>query len=183
MPRQVKLLLLQISRFGIVVMGLFGGFLKNIAPPEDIARFWSGFASAIAGIALMLVLLVGRSKPNSRKTEYWLRRALVFILTSFVFFFAYFWFYNIDTVEYGQTRKIAGTVYTAKAQQHIAKYPTISREQVLLDFAGHSEEVWTPDSLRMARGELGALYSVSVGCFVLGLVFGAEGLVKRNEQA
>jgi hypothetical protein len=161
---------------------MFGGFIGRISPPDEIAHLWSGLASLISGAAFGLVLLGARGNPNSKYSRYWYRRSGFFVCVGLLLLFFYYWEYNANTIVYGGKRIVVGATYTAKAQEYVNQSPNLSREQVLLDFEGKVEEVWTPKSLANGRTLLIVIYSAFVFSIVFGLVFLAEGLHRSDSS-
>lgn len=174
----IKQSLTRIAQAGIFFMGLFGGFFPRIAPPEDIAKFWTGLATVVAGTIYLLVVLGARSRGSPPKARYWYLRSFVSLLGVFLLL-GYFWVYSSRTVAYGGERKIAGTLLTPHAQKHLQGNPDLSSEELLLHYAGKTEDVWTADSLQESRLLLGGMYTLGIGALAFGLFCGAEGLGRR----
>jgi hypothetical protein len=53
-----------LSEATLGLLGLFGGFLKRVAPPERSAWIWSGLASVVAAVSpLRWVKVLGLRRP------------------------------------------------------------------------------------------------------------------------
>jgi outer membrane protein OmpA-like peptidoglycan-associated protein len=88
--------------------------------------------------------------------------------------FSYVMSLQARTVDYNGEPRIAGTVYTDAAKGYLAKNPESTREQTLFDFAGVTDDVWTPNSLTRSRLILGAKYSLMIALLAFGLNLGIE---------
>jgi len=166
----------EISQVGIGFLALFAGFPQKIAPPEGSSRLWTGFASVIAGGAFVTVKVLSNISASPGSVKFWGTVALCSILISIVLCFSYISARQTYTVEYAGGPRIAGTEreYTADAQAYLKARTSLTRAQVLFDFAGNTEQVWTPKSLKRARLILGGLYSLFVGCLAFGLYLAVE---------
>jgi peptidoglycan-associated lipoprotein len=157
---------------GLCVATAFGGFVSRIAPPEGLTKFWVPFASVIAGLAFLSVKLIAHT--SGKPTSLWTVVEFIFIVLTIGLFIVYYSVFQALTFEYtGQTR-IAGIKHTAHATNYFANHQTLDRAQLLGDYAGNIENVWTPGSLICSRLLLGATYCLFVACLAFTLYLGVE---------
>lgn len=166
----------RLSEIGIAFTGAFGGFFGNIAPPEDIAKYWAGLASVIAGASFLVVLLFSRTQRGQKHLRHLLRLVLLFLCVGLVLAIAYYVAYTNFTANYAGFRRVVGTEYTSHGAQYHDQHPEYDSEQLLFDFGGRADEVWTSRSLARGRLLLGFLYSATIGCVAFGLMLGVETL-------
>lgn len=74
------------------------------------------------------------------------------------------------TVPYGDARVIRGTVYTPKGADYTSKNPGKTTEEIIEDFAGQTEEIWTEGSINSTRLVLGLSYSAAVAFLELAVL-------------
>lgn len=173
--------LVEISQAAIGFLSLFGGFLKRIAPPEGVARVWTGLAALVAGAAILAVKLFAHLSAGSTSAYLWGGIAILLLAASLVLCFVYIASFQDRTIDYPGGRRIAGRAgeYSQDARQHLAAHPNLTRAQLLFEFAGNVESVWTPESLRRSRLALGLQYALLIGGLAFSLNLGLEVLSNR----
>jgi hypothetical protein len=143
-----------------------------------VGKLWTGFAALVADVAFVIVRLLASSDTSPRVL---LALAMICLVLSLGLFFLYFWVYQTHTIKHAFLVKIAGTEYTLAAEEYRNAHPDLSREQLLLDFAGQTQDVWTRESLTRARLILGGLYSLCIGSLAFGLLLAIEVLKSRGQ--
>ncbi|MGB9103597.1 MAG: OmpA family protein [Terriglobales bacterium] len=169
-----------VSQAGMFFLSLFAGFPKKIAPPEGAAWLWTGLASMIAGAGFLSVKLLARISTDPASAKFWGVLALASIVVSLVLCFIYISARQTHVVEYPGNLAIAGTEYTPAAAKRVEKEPDLTRSELLYEFAGNSEEVWKPETVKRARLMLGAQYSLFIACLAFGLNLALEVLSNSN---
>jgi hypothetical protein len=171
----VRTILLSLSQGAIFFMGLFGGFLRQIAPPEQEGEFWAGLATLIAGVVFLLVRLTSKGLDRSLRERRFYRLALLTLPISIVLLAGYHGLFEVRTASYPPDRKIIGGELTERGRK-IKETKNLSNEELLHFNAGNPQGVWTEQSINASRMMLGSVYSLSVALFALGLIGGCQGL-------
>jgi hypothetical protein len=166
---------LLVSQFGIFFMGLFGGFLTQIAPPEEEAEFWPGLVTLISCGIFLLVWLKSRFVEQSQRERRFYRLALLTLPLSIALLACYHGLFEVRTANYTTGRKIIGSVLTDRGQQYKELHEA-TNEDLLRSNAGNPQGVWTEWSITESRMLLGSSYALAIGLFALGLIGGCQGL-------
>src|ERR1700683_1866675 len=170
----MALSLADISEAGIGLLSLFGGFLKLIAPPGRSIIKWTGLASMTAGLAFLAVKLLARMSTDHASLRFWGMVALASLVISIVLWLLYFSSLQARTADYAGPSVIIGTKYEPIAQEYHDKHPTYTAEQLLEDYGGKIEVVWTKPSVERSTLILGIGYALSLACLAFTLNLGLE---------
>ena len=161
-----------LSEAALGFLGLFGGFLKRIAPPERSAWIWSGLASVLTGVVFLWVKLLVPIHASLMSAYIWTIVAVASGGLGVVFAFAHILIRQARTVEYGNSETIIGTVYTQKAIEYRAKEHLDTAEDTLAGFEGKNKAVWA--DIPKSRRILGISYALMLVLILFGLCLGAE---------
>ena len=161
-----------LSEFGFGILGLFGGFLTKIAPPERSAWIWSGLASVIASVGFLSVKLLVPIHASAESVHVWTIVAVASCGLGVVFAFLHILIRQVRTIDYGGRETIIGTAYTQRALDYQAKEHVDTPEGTLGGFVGNTQEVWgdVPKSRRL----LGISYALMLVPILFGLCLGTE---------
>jgi hypothetical protein len=167
MADKTSSILLSAVQFGLVFLGLAGGYFKRIAPPDDSLRFWPGVATFGAAIAYILVLKVLRRRVQI---------TLFFgaLAVSLVLLPLYYREYQVRTASYSGRTVICGTELTPKGSHDKISNQRTTKEELLMDVQGEAAQVWTDESIANSKTLLGVLYSASVGLLALSFLSGIQ---------
>lgn len=167
------------------LLAAFGGFLLNVAPPDDTGvKFIVGATSALMLLVFLFIsaFTQGTASPANRK--YWLIIAgvstLLFVGCTFFYWQSFerlTFLYPPEDIE--QVRYVNGTKLTEKAAEQVRANPTISRTE-LLDKFGEDQRhaVWT--DIENANRRLVISYVAMVLSLTLGLLCLTEGVLQRR---
>jgi len=161
-----------LSEVSFGVLGLFGGFLAKIAPPERSAWIWSGLASVIAAVVFLSVRLLFPVHTSGPSSQLWTIAAIASCGLGVVFAFQHILIRQKRTIDYFGSEKIIGTVYTQEALAYKAVHPDLTVDRILRGFTGVTQEVWT--DVGKSRRVLGISYSLMLVLILFGLCLGAE---------
>jgi hypothetical protein len=161
-----------LSEFAFGILGLFGGFLTKIAPPERSAWIWSGLASVIASVVFLSVKLLVPIHASAESVHVWTIVAVASCGLGVVFAFLHILIRQVRTIDYGGRETIIGTVYTQRALNYQATEHVDTPEDTLGGFIGKTQEVWgdVPRSRRL----LGVSYALMLVPILFGLCLGTE---------
>jgi len=147
------------------IYAAFGGFLQNIAPPEEAnARYAVGISSILALCVLLFISSVTKGQPKRKYKRRWLTAAGVLFAVAIAAAFAYRW--NIDRLtfpfppESRAAEYVAGTELTSLAKELLEESPGITTSE-LVDRSGGLAmrgRVWTEESIRVAKMTLSVNY-------------------------
>ena len=140
------------------LFAMFGGFLTNVAPPEEVnSRFAVGISSFLSLIVLLIISALV-TRPLTRKLKRrWLIAASALFMLALGSALAYVWNINRLTFPYPpesiRAEYVGGTRLTPEAEEYRRANPTKTISNVVADFGGMEsrELVWPPDSIRSAK--------------------------------
>ena len=147
----------------------FGGFLKQVAPPEEAnAQFAVGASSILALIALLFVTAVAKQQARKKYKKIWLAASLAFFLCAVIATF--FYKQKLDELtfpyppENTRTEYVRGTVFTSEAESYRVAHPEKTISEIVGDYGGLADRelVWTPESIRSAKLQLTVTYVILV---------------------
>lgn len=142
----------------VFVFAAFGGFLKNVAPPEEAnARYAVGISSMLALCVLLFISSISKGQPKRKFKKRWLMAAGILFGVAVIAAFAYRW--NIDRLTFpfppeNQTAEyVAGTKLTKIAKEFLEENLEITNSHLVDKFGGLAmrELVWTAESIRSAK--------------------------------
>ena len=176
--------------FVAAVGAAFGGFLFNIAPPDETGvKFAVGISSFLMLLIFLFIatLTPGEPKPENRKCWYFVAAVatVLFIASAFVYR------YNFErlTLVYppadeGQIRYVNGTELTPEGKAARDSKPNISRAELLDEFGENRRHaVWTQSSIDRANTTLVVNYVMVVLTITLALLCLIEGILQRTAPA
>jgi hypothetical protein len=108
---------------------------------------------------------------NDRKhLRVWTIVAALLLVSAVVDFLFYQKLLSSRTCSYDSKIIPTGTVYTPHTLEYLQKHPGSSCENLLEDFAGKANEIWTTDSIEQSRMVLAAIYVSCLPLFTVCLV-------------
>ena len=168
---------------GIVgfLFAAFGGFLTNIAPPDQSgAQFIVGISSFLALIALLIVAALARSAPGVQYRRRWIIAgvvAFVFVLPATYLYRQslgqYTWWYP-DNKPIHRLRGLDSD-FTPSVQDYLKQHPE-DRDPKRLARNFEIDQIWTGPSVDHAGSRLSLLYA----WLVLSLATSVFCLVEAN---
>ncbi|MDQ1589757.1 MAG: hypothetical protein QOG71_384 [Pyrinomonadaceae bacterium] len=168
------------------LLAAFGGFLLNIAPPDETGvKFAVGISSFLMLLVFLFIAALTQNSLAPSRKKYWLGVAglcaLIFIATAFLYrsnFEKLTFLYPPD--DSAQVRYVNGTERTPNAEEQMRQRPTLSRAQLLDKFGeANRHETWTQDSIDRARTTLVVNYVVMVLSLALTFFCLTEGILLR----
>ena len=156
----------------------FSGFLKGIAPPEEVAQFSVGMASVLALCIFLFISIWLKRRPKHWEHKLWLLLAAALMLVATISGLSYR--YSLDRLTFTcppdnpASRYIAGTQYTPEASA-VAQKEGLSAGQVVAKFGGlpNRHLVWALPSIERATIILVTnylLFALSIAAAVFSLV-------------
>jgi outer membrane protein OmpA-like peptidoglycan-associated protein len=161
-----------LSEFAFGMLGLFGGFLTKIAPPERSAWIWSGLASVIASVVFLSVKLLVPIHVSAESVHVWTIVAVASCGLGVVFAFLHILIRQVRIIDYHGRETIIGTIYTQRALDYQAMQDVDTPEDTLGGFIGKTHEVWV--DVTESRRLLGVSYALMLVPILFGLCLGAE---------
>jgi len=178
--RDYKHLLASFIQVVTFYLAAFGGFLRNVAPPDPVrASFPVGALSFLTLLLLMIISAMSRNRQSRRTNTSWLvAGAICFLIAAPSIFF-----YRdaLGRYTYPQSREL-NKRETAAPDKYLkpdaARYkslnPSISVEELVRDFP--PGEVWTQVGIEHTRTMLLVLYA----CVVLSIAAAVFCLLEAN---
>lgn len=141
----------------VFLFAAFGGFLKEVAPPEQSnPKFAVGFSSFLVLIVLLIVSAVSKEAPTDKFRRRWIVAGIVFFVLAVVSGLLYPWTLDKLTYDYppppdaAEARHIRGLTLTKKAEDFIARHPD-KESPGQLELNLPYEVIWTADSVSKAK--------------------------------
>lgn len=181
--RDYKQLLATFIEVVTFLLAAFGGFLKNIAPPDQVgASFPVGILSFLSLIVLMIVSALGRQSSAKNARRRWIVAGAILFLIALPSAFAYR--HMVSNFTYPQTidlakRKIAASddYLTPDARQYKLATPNATPEDLARNFP--EGDVWTRDGVDHSESMLMLAYV----CLVLSIAASIFCLLEANMRA
>jgi hypothetical protein len=178
--RDYKQLLATFIEVVTFLLAAFGGFLKNIAPPDQVgASFPVGILSFLTLIVLMIVSALGRRSSAKNAGRVWIVAGAILFLIALPSAFAYR--HLASNFTYPQTidlakRKISASddYLTADARQFKLANPNAAPEEVAHNFPEGA--VWTREGINHSESMLLLAYV----CLVLSIAAAIFCLLEAN---
>jgi hypothetical protein len=152
--------------------GVLGGFL--LPPPVGVSageeKIWLRLGQFVIAVVLGLVFFAARKWNQRRHALGWCGTALVFLLLAVGAFFRYQQLTMSWTGNYVGQKIVIGSAYTAQGLAYTATNPRISCDDLIFDFAGRAEDIWTRDSINGRRLVLAATYVSCLPLFAICLI-------------
>lgn len=153
--------------------GILAGFL--LPPPVGVLasedKVWLRFGQFIVAVVLGLVFLATRRWKQPRHSFRWGAVALLFLALAVAAFFLYQKLTLAWTGIYDHREKVVvGSVFTPQGLSYTKENPKISRDDLIDDFSGVTENIWTRDSINRRRLILAATYESCLPLFTICLI-------------
>jgi hypothetical protein len=169
------------------LLAAFGGFLLNLAPPDETGvKFAVGISSFLAFLAFLFISVFAQKNPVPKNRKYWIIAAALFAITFTISAFVYSnkfekltFIYPPDDTD--QVRYVNGTQLTPDADKRMKASPNLSRAELLDKFGEDKRhEVWTQESIDNARQVLVVNYVLVVLSLALAVFCLTEGILLRT---
>ncbi len=152
--------------------GILGGFL--LLPPVGITagdeKIWLRLGQFIVGVVLGLVFFAARRWSQPKHGLRWGGVSLLFLLVAVAMFFRYQQLTLAWTGIYAGNKVVVGSVYTPQGLAYTTANPKLSRDELISDFTGVTENIWTRDSINRRRLLLAAAYVSCLPLFTICLI-------------
>jgi hypothetical protein len=165
--RNYKQLLASFIEVVTFLLASFGGFLKNIAPPDSVgASFPVGALSFLALILLMIISAVSRNVSSGKTNRWWIAAGMmcfVFAVPSILIYRNMLGSYTYPQSQELSKRQISAPdqYLTPEAAQYKMANKSVTNEELVRNLPDGG--VWTQAGIENARTRLLASYA----CLVL----------------
>jgi hypothetical protein len=173
----------------LFLFAAFGGFLTNVAPPDDAGGH---FAHGLASFSCLIVLLLVSAISKGRiKRRYWIIAASIFLISFIGTGLFYKRVFGELTFpfppETSQNQKLyvgAGTDYTDEARKALAKDPTLTASELVDGLGGvdFKARVWPQRSLYNASLKLTIYYLLMVLSLASVIFCLTEGVLSKTPE-
>lgn len=164
------------------IFAAFGGFLKDIAPPEEAhAKYAVGISSMLVLCLLLFISALSQHKPQKKFKNQWLTTSIITFIFTIIFSFTYYWLSLKYTFRYDSENIVAGSILTQKAQDYIKIEPKDDNSELLYDFGGveNRTQVWTNSSIIKVKMLLTTTYIMLVLSLSTTIFCLTEGILTR----
>jgi hypothetical protein len=181
--RDYKQLLATFIEVVTFLLAAFGGFLKNVAPPDEVgASFPVGILSFLTLIVLMIVSALGRQSSAKNAGRRWIVAGTIPFLIAVPSVFAYR--HLVSNFTYPRSvelakRKVSATdeYLTPDARQFKSANPNATQEDLVRNFP--EGDVWTREGINGSESKLLVAYM----CLVLSIAASIFCLLEANMRA
>jgi hypothetical protein len=160
--KDYKSLLTSLVEVVTFLLAAFGGFLKNIAPPDQVgASYPVGIMSFLLLIVLLAVSAMAKNAPKQTNAKRWIAVGGVFFVVALVFGFLYPHFLSAHTypvqTELSQRHISSWDTYlTADARQYLLANPNAMVDDLSQNLP--DGDIWTHEGIERASFLLLASY-------------------------
>ena len=170
--RQARKGWLVLAQGALWLGGIFGGFL--LPPPVGIQasdeKLWLRLGQFIIAVVLGLVFFASRRWRQPCHALWWSGASLVFLAAAIIVFFRYQQLTLAWTANYSGQKVIVGSVLTPAGRAETQANPGISYDDLIMDFAGKTEAIWTSESINRRKLILAACYISCLPLFTICLL-------------
>jgi hypothetical protein len=173
---------------GTWIMVLLGSFIlepPHWIPQEQKVWFHLSHFTVSALIGLMFIPMTRWSLR--RHTWWWWLVAVLFLVSGILFLFNYQDLRVDWTRSYDKKRVVIGSTYTDDAIGHRervftaqSRYP--SDEELIMDYAGDINSIWSPDETRRRNLVLAGFYLATISLFALGIMALVQALACNTQN-
>jgi hypothetical protein len=178
--RNYKQLLASFIEVVTFLLASFGGFLKNIAPPDPVGAFFPvGALSFLALILLMIIAAISRNASSQKTNRRWIAAGIICFVVAVPSVFLY---RNLlEDYTYPQSQELSkrrinasDRYLTPDAARYKETNRSVTSEELVRNLP--DDEVWTKEGIRDARAKLLAAYA----CLVLSVCAAIFCLLEAN---
>ncbi len=152
--------------------GILGGFL--LPPPVGVTaadeKIWLRLGQFIVAVVLGLEILAARRWNQPRHSLRWGAVALCSLVIGVAAFFRYQQLTLAWTATYDRDKVIVGAEFTQQGRAYAVANPKISTDELVFDFKGKTDDIWTRESIDGRRLVLAATYVSCLPMFTLCLL-------------
>jgi hypothetical protein len=163
---------LVLAQGALWIAGILGSFL--LPPPVGVSaqdeKIWLRLGQFIIAVVLGLVFFAARRWSQPRHALWWGAGSLVFLAISVGAFFRYQQLTLAWTGQYLDQKVVIGSICTPQGLSYLQKNPELSRDELIFDFAGTTENIWTRESINRRRLILAATYVTCLPLFTICLI-------------
>lgn len=145
-----------------LIISVVGGFIQPVTTSDEgrsaLLRFTPFLITVLAG----LLFFLSQKWSRKRQAYRWFFICAASFVLSILTISAYWYLvYDRTCLNNGQ-RKIVGTTYTPKGQSYTSEHPNKTCEELLDDFIGEVEAIWTKESINRSRLALESSYIICI---------------------
>jgi hypothetical protein len=157
----------------IWVSGIIGSFL--LPPPVGVLKeehkLWLRLAQFIIAVLVGLLFILKRKWNKKSQVKWWSVISAAALVLSVACFTGYQYLLYSWTCNYNQQSVVIGTDYTPQGAYYVKQNPQgITCDELVADFAGKVEDIWTKRSINRARLILAGTYISCLPLFTVCLI-------------
>ena len=172
LPKKLKSSWAVLSQVAVWVVGIIGGFV--LPPPIGLShedeKIWQRLGVFVVTVLVGLLFIAARRWNKAKHFRAWAVAAGACLLLAVVAFLGYQALLSSRTCAYESQRLVIGNVYTQQGRAYAEKNPGISCHDLLDDFAGKADDVWTTDSINSNRLTMAEVYITCLPLFAICLM-------------
>lgn len=152
--------------------GILGGFL--LPPPVGVSagdeKVWLRLGQFIVAVILGLIFFAAQRWSQPKHAFKWCGMALLCLVLAVGAFFRYQQLTMNWTGVYADEKVVVGSDFTSQGKFYSEQNPQISRDELISDFKGVTENIWTRESINRRRLILAATYVSCLPLFTICLI-------------
>src|SRR5262245_49583510 len=144
-----------------------------LPPPIGTAaetKVWVRFAQFVITILIGLFVLVALRWNRKKDVLPWAATAAAFLLLGTICFFTYQILATRWTTAYFGERILLGGTFTQHGAEYHAQNPTLTSSNLLKNYAGQAEKIWTVESINERRFFLAGIYVLAMPLFTICII-------------
>jgi hypothetical protein len=161
-----------LAQVAVWVMGIVGSFV--LPPPIGISpedeKIWQRLGKFVVTILIGLMFIAARRWDKTRHFRGWAITAGPLLVLAVVSFLGYQGLLSSCTCTYGAERVVIGNLYTPQGLAYAQRNRGISCHDLLDDFAGKADDIWTEESINRSRMILAETYLSCLPLFAICLM-------------
>lgn len=176
---------LTLAQGALWLSGILGGFL--LPPPVGVLpndeKIWLRLGQFIIAVVLGVVIFAGRRWRQPRHAARWCAVALLALALGVVAFLRYQQLTLAWTAVYDGGKVVTGSAYTPHGLAYRIAHPELSASDLIFDFAGQTEEIWTHASISRRRLILAGTFESCLPLFAVCLLGVVQAIHCSDRQA
>jgi len=147
------------------VLSIIGGFVQPIADSSERRGALLSLSPFLVTVLAGLIFFASQHWGHKAQSKKWFLICITSLILSIGSLLAYGYLIYDRTCVYDTQRRIVGTVLTSKGHSYVTQNPNKTCDEILADFVGEVEAVWTKESINRSILALESSYITCISLF------------------
>lgn len=161
-----------LAEIAVFIFGVVSTFV--LPPPGWIAagadKLPVRLAQFVVTVLVGLIFLVVHKWGKRKHVKRWAIITVGSLVLSLAAFFLYQRLLDTRTCQYANVAVVIGTAYTSHGQSYVDLNPHLTCSDLLDDFGGRAEDIWTSNSINNSRYILALTYIATIPLFTICII-------------